>query len=319
MMQLKDLITYNNLIENIDTAGIEDNMHQSMTQFNNKLNIQDINFDKLKESMFEKQQNILENLSGLHNDLNKFKLEMKQYINTFEQPYHKKSEVIYNTYQQEDFHAKTNKALNHKLFYNRETTKEFSGCVKKYLTWTDPGLQISPMLGDLTNELVSLDPLYLADNHVEMFTEVKKLWNPLYQRRLRYYVLDDAVEDPLHQFPKNQLGFIIVVEWFNFKPMRIIEKYLISMMKVLRPGGVVIFTFNNCNYPKAVDTVDKMHYSYINGNTLTEFCKSIGYTILSSFNGEQELRNNTSWLEIQKPGSRTSIRGGQNLGAINKL
>ena len=48
MMELKDLIIYNNLIENIDTAGIEDNMHQSMTQFNNKLNIQDINFDSSK-------------------------------------------------------------------------------------------------------------------------------------------------------------------------------------------------------------------------------------------------------------------------------
>ncbi len=91
------------------------------------------------------------------------------------------------------------------------------------------------------------------------------------------------------------------------------------MMSVLRPGGVAVFTFNNCNYPKAVDKVNEMQYCYTNGNTLREFCKSIGYDVLSSYNGEPDITLSTSWLEIQKPGSRTSIRGGQNLGAINKL
>ena len=320
MMELKDLITYNNLIENIDTAGIEDSIHKSLTQFNNDLNIQDINFDKLKESMFEKQQNILENLSGLHNDLNKFKLEMKQYINTFEQPYHVMSEEIYKTSQQ-DMHIRYTIAKRNNLLQNDDIRSKFIGCVRKYIVYTESCLQIAPVLGELTQELVALDPLYLADNETGMFNEVKvnKLWDPIYHKRLRYYLIDDEEEDPLHQLPKDQLGLIVAVDWFNFKPMRIIEKYLASMMSVLRPGGVAVFTFNNCNYPKAVDKVNEMQYCYTNGNTLRELCKSIGYTILSSYNGEQDITLSTSWLEIQKPGSRTSIRGGQNLGAIKNL
>jgi hypothetical protein len=320
MMELKDLITYNNLIENIDTAGIEDGIHKSLTQFNNDLNIQDINFDKLKESMFEKQQNILENLSGLQNDLNKFKLEMKQYISTFEQPYHIMSEEIYKK-SQLNVHIRHSIAKNNNLLYNHDIRGKFFGCIKKYVSYTESCLQIAPVLGDMTDELVALDPLYLADNNIDMFNEVKinKLWNPIYQKRLRYYLIDDEEEDPLHQLPKNQIGLIVAVDWFNFKPMRIIEKYLASMMSVLRPGGVAVFTFNNCNYPKAVDKVNEMQYCYTNGNTLREFCKSIGYNVLSSYNGEPDITLSTSWLEIQKPGSRTSIRGGQNLGAINKL
>ena len=320
MMELKDLITYNNLIENIDTAGIEDGIHKSLTQFNNDLNIQDINFDKLKESMFEKQQNILENLSGLQNDLNKFKLEMKQYISTFEQPYHIMSEEIYKK-SQLNVHIRHSIAKNNNLLYNHDIRGKFFGCIKKYVSYTESCLQIAPVLGDMTDELVALDPLYLADNNIDMFNEVKinKLWNPIYQKRLRYYLIDDEEEDPLHQLPKNQIGLIVAVDWFNFKPMRIIEKYLASMMSVLRPGGVAVFTFNNCNFPKAVDKVNEMQYCYTNGNTLREFCKSIGYDVLSSYNGEPDITLSTSWLEIQKPGSRTSIRGGQNLGAINRL
>jgi hypothetical protein len=320
MMELKDLITYNNLIENIDTAGIEDGIHKSLTQFNNDLNIQDINFDKLKESMFEKQQNILENLSGLQNDLNKFKLEMKQYISTFEQPYHIMSEEIYKK-SQLNVHIRHSIAKDNNLLHNDDIKGKFFGCIKKYVSYTESCLQIAPVLGDMTDELVALDPLYLADNNIDMFSEVKinKLWNPIYRKRLRYYLIDDEEEDPLHQLPKNQLGLIVAVDWFNFKPMRIIEKYLASMMSVLRPGGVAVFTFNNCNYPKAVDKVNEMQYCYTNGNTLREFCKSIGYDVLSSYNGEPDITLSTSWLEIQKPGSRTSIRGGQNLGAIKNL
>ena len=81
----------------------------------------------------------------------------------------------------------------------------------------------------------------------------------------------------------------------------------------------MLFTYNNCNYPKAVDKVDKMQYRYTNGNTLKQFCKSIGFEIVSSYDGEKEINWCVSWLELKKPGELTSLRGGQNLATINQL
>jgi hypothetical protein len=41
---------------------------------------------------------------------------------------------------------------------------------------------------------------------------------------------------------------------------------------------------------------------------------------MSNYDGENQFVDwCVSWLEIKKPGKLTSLRGGQNLGAINRL
>ena len=49
------------------------------------------------------------------------------------------------------------------------------------------------------------------------------------------------------------------------------------------------------------------------------FTGVIGFKIISEYNGEKEADWCASWLELQRPGELTSLRGGQNLAEINKL
>ena len=92
------------------------------------------------------------------------------------------------------------------------------------------------------------------------------------------------------------------------------------MMQVLRPGGVIIFTYNNCDYPKAIDKVDEMYYCYTTGTQMKKICSSIGFEILRlTAIGYDELDNGISWLEIKKPGKLGSIRAAQGLASIEKL
>jgi len=92
-----------------------------------------------------------------------------------------------------------------------------------------------------------------------------------------------------------------------------------SMMELLRPGGVAVFTFNDCDYPQEVDKVEKMRYCYTNGHVVRKLCTNIGYNILADIRRDEELLTTVSWLEIQKPGTLNSLRGGQNLAAIKYL
>ena len=163
--------------------------------------------------------------------------------------------------------------------------------------------------------VVSLNPLYLMDDSVDMFKEIKGWRTPQYQRRLRYYTVDDNHNDPLHELPQNQIGLIVAVNWFNFRPVKVIKQYLESMMKALRPGGVIVFTYNNCDYPIGVDNFNNSYYTYTPGHLVKAACTHYGFNIIASF----DMEKNVSWLEIQKPGTRSSIKGGQSLGAIKHL
>jgi len=335
MMELIDIVKYRNMLERIvssnndelDFQNIERPIFQELTKFNSTVNFESLDIDNIKQSMYNKQQDILKNLSELYNDLSRFIQELNKMISDLEPSYHAKSEEITIVDQNKSWPIKEHSYNYGNLFLSppylkkepSEIKKKFIGTMIKHINFKWPGMEIGPVTGELTKELVSLDPLYLADNNKDRFATIQKLWNDLYQRRLRYYVLNDNLDNPLHNLPKNQLGFIVSVDWFNFKPQSITERYVRAAFDILRPGGAMLFTYNNCNYPKAVDKVDEMQYSYTNGNTLKQFCKSIGFEIVSSYDGEKEINWCVSWLELKKPGELTSLRGGQNLAAINRL
>jgi len=322
MMKLRDLVKWRNmLVRNVssdDDKHFERPIFQELTKFNSAINFESLDIKDIKQNMFRTQQVIQENLDSLYNDLNSFIEQLEDMISKLETDYHDKSVEISRLDQDKSFEIKEHHYVNGDLFID-PAKEQFVGTMLKHVNFKWPGMEIGPVTGELTKNIIGLDPLYIADNKAERFDKIKQLWSQKYQDRLRYYVLDDNSDNPLQDLPQNQLKFIVATDWFNFKPQAIIESYVQSAFDILSPGGVMLFTYNNCNYPKAIDKVDKMQYSYTNGKTLKQFCKSVGFEIASSYDGEKEVNWCVSWLEIKKPGERTSLRGGQNLAAINKI
>ncbi len=300
------------MVDNLSIKHIYDDLFSLLNHVSTDLDVQNIDFDNLKHKISDNRSQIFSKLDEIDDDLKKFKLHLAEFVTGIEKPYYAKSQTIY----QEGLNDSTDYLLDRynfkKLLYQKETAEFFVSRIKTHASWKWPAVEIRPAYGEITDNLIASDPLYLVDTHEDMFKHVKSKWTPEYQRRLRYYVIDEKSKRMFSQLPQTQIGLMVSVDYMNFRPLDLIEKYLKEIFLLLRPGGMAIFTYNNCDYPIGVDNFENSYYCYTPGREIKTICERIGFRIAASF----DLENNVSWLEIQKPGRLSTLRGGQTLGKI---
>lgn len=191
-----------------------------------------------------------------------------------------------------------------------KTKKIIQGRIGTYIDWRYPGLEIGPGDGVWTRSLVGCDPLYIVDLHNEFLESTKHLFSSQYRPRLRTYKTDNY---DLSMIPQNQIGFAFSWHTFNFFPMETIKNYLINVYKALRPGGVMMFSYNNCEMSMPAKMAEDGFMCYTPKSLLLDLIDLLGYELL--YAGEED--SDISWVEIKKPGSLTSSRISQTL--VKKL
>jgi hypothetical protein len=108
------------------------------------------------------------------------------------------------------------------------------------------------------------------------------------------------------------LGICLVWNFFNYKPIEVIEIYLKELYTKLKPGGTLAMTFNNCDRFEGTELFERHYMSYTPGREVIKRAESIGYIVTYNFRTD----SSNTWLELQKPGKLTSIRGGQSLAKV---
>ena len=71
-------------------------------------------------------------------------------------------------------------------------------------------------------------------------------------------------------------------------------------------------TFNDCDREKAVMLVEQHYACYTPGYLVKDLVTSLGYEILYSFNDGGP----STWLELRKPGTLTTVKGGQSFAKV---
>jgi len=268
-------------------------------------------------------EDILSSISNLNDNALRLRDIIKDTIKEDEQQYFEDSYTIYNQGKNDtpDFILdRTSRVGEH--YYDKENDlsvrKEYriADTLKKrislYSSWKYSGMHIRPGRNKITEHIVALDPLYIVDEHMDLLKPTMEDVSAEYRNRLRFKTIHDSNEIIYKEFPQSQLGFILITDFFNYKPLEIIKKHLSEMWGLLKPGGVILFTYNNCELPHAIKNVEKKLSSYIPKRYLLPFLESIGYDILYT-----DDKDNISWVEIQKPGNVISLRGGQSIAKIN--
>jgi SAM-dependent methyltransferase len=203
----------------------------------------------------------------------------------------------------------------HRSYVHYETSR-FPAIVAKYGSWKHAAFIIHPGRESFVDSMIDNDPLYLVDQKHELLEPAISRFNEVYQRRLRKYIIDENVKaGMLDQLPDGQFGLCVVYHYFNFRPFEMIQRYLTEIYTKLKPGGVLIFTYNNCETLPGVMMVEAGKRCYATEYLISKEIHKIGYEFIHSEEYDA-IRGPGTWVEIKKPGELTSIRGSQTLAKI---
>lgn len=170
---------------------------------------------------------------------------------------------------------------------------------------------------DLTEILTGGEPLYVCDfNKQSMQRNVLK-FTPEYQNKICQYVIND---NDFSALPAGQFSFILCWNMFNYVTLEILKKYIVSLSKLLKPGGVILFSYNNCDITDAMLVTEIGVASYMPKRHVIQLCTQLGFEVLATYDLPNEIDpipyTYISWIEIKKPGELTTVKAHSSLGKI---
>lgn len=190
--------------------------------------------------------------------------------------------------------------------------------IRIYSNWHFPGLELGCHIGEWTEHLVANDPLYLVDLNRRFVDQAAAQFPVQYQNRLRKYVLGlpKPGDNVLYALPKEQFGFIFSWDYFNYLSLSTTKSYLEQTYQLLRPGGVMLFSYNDGETPTGAGYAESRSQSYTPRSMLMTICRELGYEFIQAESFDSGV---ASWIEIRKPGQLETSRAHQTLGEIKHL
>jgi SAM-dependent methyltransferase len=309
-MKLSDLINYQMELNALSAVPTARQANIDLEKITYLVEHQSIQLAEHANTLQLNRQDIQQTFDAFEGSLNALKSDLKQLIETTEKPWFAES---YRLYEEEMIHETAEYILNRRPEISAETEQFYRTRIVRYNSWQHPAMIIRPGQETYIKELVALDPLYLVDESHDLLVPAMSQFNELYQQRLRPYTINERNGDEiLIKLPNGQFGLVFAYNFFNFRPFEIIRKYLTEIYQKLRPGGMLVMTFNDCDRAKGVLLVEQHFCCYTPGYLVRELAQSLGYEITFSWTDQGP----TTWLELKKPGNFTSLRGGQALAKI---
>jgi len=193
--------------------------------------------------------------------------------------------------------------------------------IGSYCDWHYPGLILYPRDKKWISSATANDPLYIVYNSQVLgcdYTSLLKLMDDFsdsYKSRLRVYSIETT---DFSKLPQNQFGFVLLWDWLTYLSFDRFEEYFQQIYKLLKPGGNCMFSYNNCNLPGSAKRAELNSASYATANMVKQAVERIGFKVIKSHDlaTGDAFFTHISWMEIQKPGTLTTVKAHQALAQI---
>lgn len=308
-MKLSELVHFRNQLESYSALQIGRAAGAELDKIHHEIGSHPFQIGQYRQLLEGQRSHIEQTFADYEAQLNKLKDELDQMIKAAEPTWFQES---YRLYEEEMLHETPEYVLDRRLPATPETSLTLRARLMNYTNWQLPAIIIRPGRENFIDDMVSYDPLYLVDNDYELLKPAVEKFPEAYQRRLRQYIINEQDEHILNKIPPNQFGMCLVYNFLNFKPLEVIRRYLTEIYDILRPGGICILTFNDCDRSIAIGLVEQHFACYTPGYLVYDLARSLGYEIIFTWNDGEA----STWLELRKPGELYSLRGGQTLAKI---
>jgi len=319
-MTLSRLVALRNHLDTIDTDPVSKSTLLHLESIISNIDSYEQKFGGVQEQLIDNCNSITKSFESFNKTITTFKTLVDANIAVWGEHYYKKTSEIYRQV------AKNNRGqqvVQDEPSLPVEVESYLRARLSRYADWHFPGAIIQPGTGRWIENLVALDPLYLIDSNQDLVRSSLEGFNEQYQNRLRFYSLqeDIPIESSLDRqgttgfnprLPANQFWIVFAYNFFNYKPLHIIIQYLSWVYTLLRPGGNFVFTFNDCDKWAGVDLAERNFAAYTPGKMIFENCREIGFTITNCY----DINGASAWVELAKPGTVETRRGGQSLAKI---
>lgn len=198
-----------------------------------------------------------------------------------------------------------------------DTKIEIESKIKSLTDWKYPALEIGPGDGAWTPSLIAADPLFLLDVHQTFLNATVSSFPPTHHGRLRPYLTgheNNRADTDLSELPKNQFGFIFAWNVFDFFPTAHVNLFLGQCFELLRPGGQMLFSYNNCEQEQCASFAETGFKSWMPKYLLKDLIDRHGFELVEFGNKESTVH----WAQIKKPGMLASIKAHVPMAKINQ-
>jgi len=167
----------------------------------------------------------------------------------------------------------------------------------------------------MTIHMKSADPLYVTDVSQNFLFSTKNQFNEIYKKRIRAYLQKRENFTEFNYLPQNQFKFILAWNVFNYYPEHELKEILKSCWDLLRPGGDIMFSYNDCEYLPCVTKFAYGSGSWITEKSIIKILTDLGYEINSIVHADGEVH----WVEACKAGELGSVKVHPSIGKIHLL
>jgi len=307
-MKLSELIYYRNLLDTLSATPIWKHADSNLSVILNLVSTHNLQIGDLTKQLTDNYTVIHQSFDTFEHTLEQLKLQLQQQIGEAEKPWFVDSYKEHLQFEEDNEKIKTWMPQ-----LSEEHTVLYRNRVIRYTGWKHAAMIIRPGFESFIDDLVACDPLYLVDVDYDLFKPAMERYNHVYQNRLRPYVVNEKQDGPiLGRLPDNQFGLILAYNFLNFRPFEVVQRWLSECYQKLKPGGTLVMTFNDCDRYKAVILAEKYYSRYTPGKMVRNWAQYVGFEETFCHHDDGPI----TWLELQKPGELTSLRGGQALAEI---